>query len=113
MTFKATGKRMAISLVLALFASSAFSAQLAYKVKVDGLSCPFCAYGLEKKLGAVTGVQKIDVDIASGTVNVMMAEGATLEEAIAKKAVKEAGFSMRSFEQAQSAPQSQTQGTKK
>lgn len=98
MNFKATGKRVAISLVLALFASSTFAAQLAYKVQVDGLACPFCAYGIEKKLGAVTGVQKIDVDIASGTVNVTMAEDATLDEATAKKAVKEAGFSMRSFE---------------
>jgi mercuric ion binding protein len=109
MTFKATGKRMAISLVLALFASSALSAQLAYKVQVDGLACPFCAYGIEKKLGAVAGVEKIDVDIASGTVNVTMAEGATLDEATAKKAVKEAGFSMRSFKQAPSATPSQPQ----
>ncbi len=113
MDFKTTVKSIVITLGLALFAASAFAAQLAYKIHVDGLACPFCAYGIEKKLGAVKDVQRIDVDIASGTVNVTMAEGVTLEEATAKRAVKEAGFSLRSFEQVQSAPQSQPQGGKK
>ncbi|MBI4389504.1 MAG: heavy-metal-associated domain-containing protein [Nitrospinae bacterium] len=95
---------MAVSLALALFAPSAYAAQLAYKIRVDGLSCPFCTYGIEKKLGAVKGVQRIAVDIASGAVTVTMVEGATLDEAAAKRAVREAGFGLRSFEQVQSAP---------
>ncbi len=92
----------AMSLVLA---ATALAAQAAYKLRVDGLACPFCAYGIEKKLGAVKGVERIEVDIASGTVNVTMAEGATLDEAAAKKAVKEAGFSLRGFEPVPVAPQ--------
>lgn len=79
--------------------SAAFAAQLAYGLRVDGLSCPFCAYGIEKKLGAVKGVQRVEVDIASGTVTVTMAKGATLDEATAKKAVEEAGFSLRGLEE--------------
>lgn len=84
--------------------TAALAAPQSYKLRVDGLSCPFCAYGIEKKLGAVKGVQHIAVDIASGTVTVTMAEGATLDEATAKKAVKEAGFSLRSLEQTPAAP---------
>ena len=87
-------------------ATAALAGQLSYKLRVDGLACPFCAYGIEKKLGAVKGVQRTEVDIASGTVTVTMIEGATLDEAVAKKAVKEAGFSLRSIEQVQTAPQS-------
>jgi mercuric ion binding protein len=86
--------------------TAALAAQPAYKLHVDGLACPFCAYGIEKKLGAIQGVQRTEVDIASGTVTVTMAEGATLDEAAAKMAVREAGFSLRSFEEAQAASQS-------
>lgn len=94
-----------LAINLALGMAPAVAAPETYKLHVDGLSCPFCAYGVEKKLGAVKGVQRIDVDIASGTVAVTMAEGATLDEAVAKQAVKEAGFSLRKFEQVQSTPQ--------
>ncbi len=113
MDFKTTAKRMAIALTLIVLASGALAAQSAYKLHVDGLSCPFCAYGIEKKLGAVEGVQRIEVDIASGTVKVTMAEGATLDEGTAKKAVKEAGFSLRGLERVEAASQSQPQGKKK
>ena len=84
--------------------SVAIAGQQAYRLRVDGLSCPFCAYGIEKKLGEVKGVQQVEVDIATGTVAVTMAEGATLDEATAKRSVKEAGFSLRGFQQTPSAP---------
>lgn len=97
---------IAIGFMLSLImTTAALAGQQAYKLRVDGLSCPFCAYGIEKKLGAVKGVQRIEVDIATGIVTVTMVEGATLDEASARKAVKEAGFSLRSFEQAQAASQ--------
>lgn len=99
MNFRTIWQRIVITLALALFASSALAAQAAWLLRVDGLSCPFCAYGIEKKLGAVKGVQRVEVDIASGTVTVTMAEGAALDEASAKKAVRDAGFSVRGLEQ--------------
>ena len=102
---KTMQKVIGITLGLVMM-TAALAAQPAYRLRIDGLSCPFCAYGIEKKLGAIQGVQRTEVDIASGTVTVTMAEGATLDEAVAKKAVKEAGFSLRSLEQAQTAPQS-------
>ena len=42
------------------------------KVQVDGLSCPFCAYGLEKKLIKIKGAKDvlISVDDAYATFNV-------------------------------------------
>lgn len=69
-----------------------------YKLYVDGLACPFCAYGVEKKVGNVEGVEKVEIDIDGGLVSVTMAEGSTLDEATAKRAVDEAGFSLRAFE---------------
>ncbi|MBI2311453.1 MAG: heavy-metal-associated domain-containing protein [Betaproteobacteria bacterium] len=103
-----------MALILSLImTTAALAAQQAYKLRVDGLACPFCAYGIEKKLGAVKGVERIEVDIGAGTVTVTMAEGATLDEAAAGKAVKEAGFSLRSFERVQAAPPSAPGGQAK
>ena len=92
-------KQTAVALGVVLFVSSAWATQSAYRLGVDGLACPFCAYGVEKKLNAIAGVQRIEIDIASGTATVTMVEGAALDEAAARKAVKAAGFSLRSFEQ--------------
>ena len=86
-----------LALVGALISASAFAAQ-AYKLRVDGLACPFCAYGIEKQLKAVKGVEKVDVDIKTGHVNVTVAEGTAFDEATAKKAVTDAGFTLRGFE---------------
>lgn len=84
-------------LLAALWTMPVWAAEL-YKLYVDGLACPFCAYGIEKKLNAVEGVEKLDIDINAGVVSVTMAEGATLDEATAKQIVKDAGFTLRDFE---------------
>lgn len=94
-------KRILMATVLLLSSIVTMTGALAaqsYQLGVDGLACPFCAFGVEKKLGAIKGVQQVAVDIAANSVTVTMAEGATLDEATARKAVKDAGFSLRSFE---------------
>ena len=69
-----------------------------YKLLIYGLACPFCAYGVEKELIRTQGVRSIKIDIDAGTVTVIMAEGATLSEARAKRIVKDAGFTLARFE---------------
>lgn len=69
-----------------------------YKLFVDGLACPFCAYGIEKKITALKGVRKIEIDIDAGLVAVTVSKGATLDEAAARQAIDQAGFSLRKFE---------------
>jgi mercuric ion binding protein len=39
-------QRTVLVLGLVLMSASAFAAQQAYKLHVDGLACPFCAYVL-------------------------------------------------------------------
>jgi mercuric ion binding protein len=107
MNFSALTQRMFLTLVLALMASGVLAEPLTYRLHVDGLSCPFCAYGLEKKLGEVDGVQSLETNIKDGTVTVTMKDGAPLSEASAKQAVKAAGFSLRKLEPVQSAPAEQ------
>lgn len=72
-----------------------------YHLGIDGLACPFCTYGIEKQLQKLDGVADLDTDLAQGLVKIRMNEGKTLTEAEAEKAVKKAGFKLRSFNQAQ------------
>ena len=69
-----------------------------YALQIDGLACPFCAYGIEKQLKKIEGVVSTLVDIKDGVVTVVMERDATLDEAAAKKAVEAAGFTLRGFE---------------
>ncbi len=89
------------SLVLSLLAGPAWANQNApvYALGIDGLSCPFCAYGIEKELASLEGVEQLGIDIGEGLVTVHMAEGAVLDETTARKATEDAGFSLRSFEE--------------
>ncbi len=96
-------RSLAFGLSLFILAGAALAAPPAYKLSVDGLACPFCAYGIEKQLGKLDGVARVDVDIAKGAVMVRLDEGATLDEATAKAAVKRAGFTRRAFEQVEEA----------
>ncbi len=89
---------LAFGVSLIVLAGAALAAPPAYKLRVDGLACPFCAYGIEKQLGKLDGVARIDVDIENGAVTVRLNEGATLDEAAATAAVGRAGFTLRGFE---------------
>ncbi|MDT8429877.1 MAG: heavy-metal-associated domain-containing protein [Pseudomonadales bacterium] len=75
-----------------------------YAIGVSGLSCPFCAYGIEKTLHRVDGVESVEVNLRDGVVLVTMAADAVLDEATARKAVKDAGFTLNSFSQIPAEP---------
>lgn len=92
-------------LFLGVTAAGTQEAKHVYKVYVDGLSCPFCTYGIEKKFSKVEGVEKIDIDLRSGTTIITMAAGKTLDETTARETVKAAGFTLRDFEQVQVGPE--------
>jgi len=85
-------------LASAWIATAAFAAGPGYRIDVAGLACPFCAYGIEKKLNAIKGVERIETNIKEGTVIVTMKDGATLDKATAGQAVKDAGFTLKGFE---------------
>lgn len=64
-------------------------------LQVDGLACPFCAYGLEKKMTPINSVQSYDVDMGEGKVYLGLEKDAKLDLEAFRKAVKEAGFTLR------------------
>ncbi len=87
-----------IAIAISLVSTAAFAGAHKYRLRVDGLACPFCAYGIEKKLNAAKGVKSIQIDINTGTVTVFMKPGASLSEAQARQIVKDAGFTLGNFQ---------------
>lgn len=88
-----------ITLGFFLIASAGHAGENAYVLQVDGLACPFCSYGIEKQVSSMEGVADVAVDIEKGRVVVTMQPSASLEEKQARQAVRDAGFTLRSFSQ--------------
>lgn len=66
-----------------------------YEIQVDGMSCPFCVRGLEKKLQALPGASNVHVDLATGLAR-LESRAAFPPESL-DKAVRDAGFSPRAI----------------
>lgn len=64
-------------------------------VQVDGLSCPFCAYGLEKKLRKVENVARIEIRVDEGRTVVTPESGTSLDLDELEQAVRDGGFTPR------------------
>ena len=66
-------------------------------LRVDGLACPFCAYGLEKKLTKIGSISSYDVDFKEGKVFLGLKTDTQIELKSFYKAVREAGFTLKSI----------------
>jgi len=90
-------KVIAVMMLSMLWSAVTLAAGTEYRMRVDGLACPYCAYGIENKLKAIKGVGKLNVDLNAGLVTVDVADGVKLTEAQMKTLFKDAGFTYRSM----------------
>jgi copper chaperone CopZ len=89
-----TGSGLAfLVLALLLIVPGAYAQVLEVTVSVDGMACPFCAFGVEKKLRGVDGAGKIDVSMKDGTATITAQEGRSVEVGQVPEAIRDAGFS--------------------
>ena len=90
-------KTTVLMIALIFWSASALADGTQYRMRVDGLACPYCAYGIEKNLKKIDGLDKNDVDLNNGLVTVNVAEGVTLTESQMAKLFTDAGFTFRSL----------------
>ena len=64
-------------------------------LKVDGMVCPFCAYGLEKRLRDLPALDETLIQVSDGLVQIRVKEGEQLTDEAIEDAVERAGFSLR------------------
>lgn len=69
-----------------------------FSVQVDGLGCPFCAYGLEKKFKEFKGIKKVAIEMETGmmTFTYPSEKGLSIEKI--EKQVEVAGYTPVSVE---------------
>ena len=84
---------LTLACVLMLAAGNVTAAT--YVLRVDGLACPYCAYGVEKKLTQLPGVEGVSFDLEKGEVRVKVAEDVTLSDTELSRLVSDAGFTLR------------------
>ncbi len=62
------------------------------EMQVDGMTCPFCVYGIEKKLEALKEVEDASANLKTGTVDIALNENEQIDIERLNKAVHESGF---------------------
>ena len=77
---------------IGFFATSAAAQVGRATVEVKGMSCPFCAFGVEKRLGAVSGVDRVIVSMKGGSAELTASKGRSIDLAAVPEAVRRAGF---------------------
>lgn len=81
-----------LTLLTLLFSQSVFGSDVELKVK--GISCPFCVYGIEKKLKKVEGIEAIQTNYKQSTIHLTRKGNVHLNLETLEKAVQDAGFSV-------------------
>ena len=100
--YKQTGLLVLI-LLFSMVSSTAVNAQtndqeFTYvKVEVKGLACPFCAYGLEKKLKDLDGVKTVKIDVEEGLAYLTVLKSKKPTKETLEKIVTDAGFTPSSI----------------
>ena len=87
--------RGGLMLALLWWSTGVWAGGVQYELRVDGLACPFCAYGIEKKFKKTPGVTGVEFDLERGLVIVHTAEGVELSEERLERIVADAGFTLR------------------
>ncbi len=63
-----------------------------FTVQVDGLGCPFCAYGLEKKFKELKGIKKVKIEMETGIMNFEYPSSKQLSIEQVEQQVEKAGY---------------------
>ncbi len=77
---------------MALAGVSAQEGMDKFKVQVDGLGCPFCAYGLEKKFKEFKGIKEVKINIETGDFTFSYPAEKQLTLDAVEKQVEKAGY---------------------
>lgn len=65
------------------------------EIDVAGMTCAFCAYGVEKNIGKLAGVDKVQVSLELKKARVVMKAGEAPDETRIREIIRDAGFTPR------------------
>lgn len=65
------------------------------RLKVDGMVCSLCAYGVERRLKSLHAVDQVRVELDSALVVLLLQPGGAVSDSVLQREVRRAGFSLR------------------
>ena len=71
-----------------------------YNLRVDGMACPYCAYGIEKKLKALDGIidESLEIKLNDGIVRFQASDETVITKSSLKLLINDSGFTLRELE---------------
>ena len=88
-----------ILVITLLWSGAALAAGKLYELRVDGMACAFCAYGIEKKFKKMDGVENVEIDLQKGLVQVKTRADKTFTEDELKTLIHDSGFTLKGLEE--------------
>jgi copper chaperone CopZ len=95
-------KRFQILLGLTLLTVAAASSAATIEMTVNGLVCAFCAQGIEKKLKKFPATAEVVVSLEHRLVAVALKDGQDIPDAELRKALTDAGYTVKSISRSES-----------
>jgi copper chaperone CopZ len=80
-----------------MMSASVFAGQKTIQIGLDGLVCAFCAQGVEKKMKAQAGTDKVFVSLDKKVALVALKDGKDIEDAKIKTEITDAGYVVTSI----------------
>ena len=82
-----------VAVLMILFPIVAWSGeQRVVELPIKGMACPGCAYGVERNLCKLPGVESCDVNVKEGIARIVVGPGAELNIEEMKEVVLNSGF---------------------
>jgi copper chaperone CopZ len=94
--------RLQIILAATLLAFAASSSAATIEMTVNGLVCAFCAQGIEKKLKKFPATADVVVNLEHRLVAVALKDGQDIPDADLRKALTDAGYTVKSISRSES-----------
>lgn len=91
-------KHVLLISVLGLFACLPALAASNYVIKIEGMTCKYCAYNIKKRLKKLDGVEKVEVDQDKGLATLQVKNGVSLTDKQLKAKIAEAGYNYRGMQ---------------
>ncbi len=86
-------RQLFIVAVLLCLSASVFGAdETVLEIDINGMTCAFCVYSLEKELGKLSEVEEVLISLKSNKARLTLKEGAQIDSDTLQEVVLQAGY---------------------
>ncbi len=86
-------RQLFIVAVLLVLSTSVFGAdETVLEIDINGMTCPFCVYSLEKELGKLSEVEEVLISLKLNKARLILKEGAHVDSDTLREVVLTVGF---------------------